>query len=92
MWTYIFAFSHIVVQIINYVRSLYTQTDAWQDLKDNYGKGGYERIVALKTRYPHLKVSLAIGGWNEGSTNYSRMVMDAGRRQRFVKNAFGFVR
>lgn len=67
-------------------------TDEWQDLKDNYGLGGYERIVALKNRYPHLKVSLAIGGWNEGSANYSRMAMDAGRRKRFVANASEFVR
>lgn len=37
------------------------------------------------------QVSLAIGGWNEGSVNYSKMVADAERRKRFVKSATDFV-
>lgn len=40
-------------------------SDPWQDLKDNYGKGGYEHLTSLKKNHPHLKVTLAIGGWNE---------------------------
>lgn len=70
------------------VRSL----DPWQDLKDDYGKGGYARITELKKTHPHLKVSLAIGGWNEGSRNYSSLVADRERRERFVKSATDFVR
>ncbi|CAG9764757.1 unnamed protein product [Ceutorhynchus assimilis] len=66
--------------------------DPWQDLTENYGKGGYQRITTLKLRYPHLKVSLAIGGWNEGSTNYSKLVSDASRRTKFVTNAVEFIR
>lgn len=66
--------------------------DPWQDLKDDYGKGGYERITNLKKTNPHLKVTLAIGGWNEGSKNYSMMAADPARRQRFVKQASEFVR
>lgn len=31
-------------------------TDPWQDLKDDYGKGGYERITNLRQQFPHLKV------------------------------------
>lgn len=70
------------------IRSL----DPWQDLSENYGKGGYNRITKLKDRYPHLKVSLAIGGWNEGSSNYSMLTADADRRGRFVANAVDFIR
>ncbi|XP_055315783.1 probable chitinase 2 isoform X3 [Sitodiplosis mosellana] len=65
--------------------------DPWQDLKDNYGKGGYERLTQLRQTFPHLKVSLAVGGWNEGSDNYSRLVANAERRKRFVKSATDFV-
>lgn len=65
--------------------------DPWQDLNENYGKGGYNRITQLKKRYPHLKVTLAIGGWNEGSLNYSLLVKDSVKRKRFVVNALDFI-
>lgn len=65
--------------------------DPWQDLKDDWGKGGFERITKMRETYPHLKVSLAIGGWNEGSKNYSNLVAEPARRQRFVKSATDFV-
>lgn len=61
-------------------------------MKDDYGKGGFERLTNLKKTNPHLKVSLAIGGWNEGSANYSIMAADPGRRSRFVRHATEFVR
>ncbi|GLV36208.1 Chitinase 2 [Carabus blaptoides fortunei] len=70
------------------IRSL----DPFQDLTEDYGKGGFNRVTSLRTRYPHLKVTVAIGGWNEGSTNYSQLVADPARRGRFVANAVEFVR
>ncbi|KAJ8972352.1 hypothetical protein NQ317_008762 [Molorchus minor] len=70
------------------IRSL----DPWQDLTEDYGKGGYQRITSLRDRYPHLRVSLAIGGWNEGSTNYSRLAADPNKRSRFVASAVDFIR
>uniref|UniRef100_A0AAG5D1H3 GH18 domain-containing protein n=1 Tax=Anopheles atroparvus TaxID=41427 RepID=A0AAG5D1H3_ANOAO len=72
----------------NAIKSL----DAWQDLKDNYGKGGYERLVSMRASNPHLKVLLAIGGWNEGSEKYSNLAADPERRQAFVKNALEFIK
>lgn len=67
-------------------------SDPWQDLTDDYGKGGFQRITKLKNSFPHVKVTVAIGGWNEGSTNYSRLVSDEKRRRKFVKNAAIFVK
>ncbi|XP_061399647.1 probable chitinase 2 [Musca vetustissima] len=66
--------------------------DPWQDLKEDYGKGGYERLTGMKRTHPHLKVTLAIGGWNEGSKNYSRMVADPVARGKFVKQVTSFIR
>ncbi|KAJ8925941.1 hypothetical protein NQ315_009793 [Exocentrus adspersus] len=66
--------------------------DPWQDLTDDHGKGGYQRVTMLKERYPHLKITLAIGGWNEGSTNYSQMAADPTRRSRFVANSIDFIK
>uniref|UniRef100_A0A1B0DAE5 Uncharacterized protein n=1 Tax=Phlebotomus papatasi TaxID=29031 RepID=A0A1B0DAE5_PHLPP len=68
------------------------RTDPWQDLKDNYGKGGFERLTGMKKANPHLKVTLAIGGWNEGSVKYSQMSADPSRRAKFVKNAVAFIK
>lgn len=66
--------------------------DPWQDLKEDYGKGGYEHLTGFKITHPHLKVSLAIGGWNEGSKNYSLLVADPEQRRRFVKQVTTFIR
>ncbi|PNF22561.1 putative chitinase 2 [Cryptotermes secundus] len=72
----------------NTIRSL----DEYHDLEDNYGKGTYKKMTALKNRYPHLKVSLAIGGWNEGSANYSIMASNPTSRQTFINSASDFIR
>lgn len=74
------------------INQFFPFSDPWQDLKEDYGKAGFDRITNLKKIYPHLKVSLAIGGWNEGSANYSMLTADPDRRKRFVKNASEFVR
>lgn len=65
--------------------------DPKQDLTDNNGKGGYYRMTKLRQKNPKLKVTLAIGGWDEGSEKYSKMAADVGRRQKFVKSATEFV-
>ncbi|XP_041985359.1 probable chitinase 2 [Aricia agestis] len=71
----------------NNIKSL----DPWQDLEKDYGKAGYKNMVELKERYPHLKVTVAIGGWNEGSTKYSKMAADAESRAKFVQSALMFL-
>ena len=48
--------------------------DAWQDLPNDFGKDGFGRFNALRKQNPKLKTLVAIGGWNEGSTKYSRFV------------------
>ena len=37
-----------------------------------------------------LQVTIAIGGWNEGSKKYSEMVADPARRKRFVESVVAF--
>ncbi|KAJ2938294.1 hypothetical protein O0L34_g13207 [Tuta absoluta] len=65
--------------------------DAWQDLEKDYGKAGFKRIVNLKHRYPHLKVTIAIGGWNEGSYKYSKMAETPETRAKFIKSVLLFL-
>lgn len=64
--------------------------DPWMDLEDGYGLQGYRKATDLKYAYPHLKVTIAIGGWNEGSKKYSEMVADPARRKRFVESVVAF--
>lgn len=58
--------------------------DAWMDLEDDYGLAGFKKATDLKRSHPHLKVTLAIGGWNEGSERYSQMAADPQKRKSFV--------
>ncbi|XP_046398637.1 probable chitinase 2 [Ischnura elegans] len=71
----------------NGLRSL----DPFRDLEENYGKGTYRRMTGLRRHYPHLKVTLAVGGWNEGSQNYSAMAATANTRALFVASALDFI-
>ncbi|KAG8229432.1 hypothetical protein J437_LFUL000954 [Ladona fulva] len=61
--------------------------DAWNDLSSGGGKGFYDRFVRLKSKNPNLKVLLAVGGWNEGSSKYSMMASNPAGRSRFITSA-----
>jgi len=65
--------------------------DKWMDLEDDYGLAGFKKATGLKYNHPHLKVTLAIGGWNEGSKKYSDMAKDPKRRKLFVQSAVEFL-
>jgi len=65
--------------------------DPWMDLEDNYGLAGFKKATDLKFTHPHLKVTLAIGGWNEGSKKYSTMAKDPVKRKRFADSAVKFI-
>ena len=71
----------------NRIRSL----DPWNDLRDNYGKGAFERFTGLKRQNPKLKTLIAIGGWNEGSIKYSNMAQSESARKVFVDSVVDFI-
>jgi len=62
--------------------------DPWLDLGEggHTGKRGFKNTTDLKRRNRKLKVTLAIGGWNEGSVKYSKMAKDPQKRATFVKS------
>lgn len=65
--------------------------DAWLDLESDYGLAGFKKATDLRIKHPHLKVMIAIGGWNEGSTKYSHMAKDKVKRGKFVKSVVKFL-
>lgn len=61
-------------------------------LIDILSTGGYAKFNGLKTYNKNLKTLLAIGGWNEGSARFSKLVDDEDKRKQFVKNVIKFLR
>ncbi|XP_062555250.1 probable chitinase 2 isoform X2 [Armigeres subalbatus] len=72
----------------NAIKSL----DRWKDLKDNNGLGGFEKLVGMRNSNPNLKVMISIGGWSEGSVEYSKLAANSQRRQLFAENALRFLK
>ncbi|KYN43441.1 putative chitinase 2 [Trachymyrmex septentrionalis] len=65
--------------------------DAWNDLADNYGLGGFKKFGDLRKKSPSTKMMVAIGGWNEGSSTFSTVAGSSTLRQKFAKNAAEFL-
>jgi len=85
--------THLVYSFagLDLVNSAIKSLDTWMDLEENYGLGGFTKATNLKVKYPHLKVNLAIGGWNEGSKKYSNLAADPKKRKTFVNSATSFI-
>ncbi|XP_011142446.1 probable chitinase 2 [Harpegnathos saltator] len=65
-------------------------TDPWTDTEKD-GVGNYRKMTALRQKYPKLKVTLAIGGWNEGSIGYSLLASSPERRKLFIASTINFL-
>lgn len=52
----------------------------------------YKKMTSLKKSHPGLKITLAIGGWNEGSANYSILAADPAKRETFTRSVMNYVR
>ncbi|XP_063538166.1 acidic mammalian chitinase-like [Cydia strobilella] len=48
-------------------------------------------LIALKQIDPDLKILISVGGWTEGSTNFSAVVNDDALRANFVKNLYEYI-
>ena len=65
--------------------------DPWADLADGGGLDGFGKVVGLKSQNPALKVLIAVGGWNAGSTIFSQMASTSANRQSFINSAVDLV-
>lgn len=61
--------------------------DEWLDI----GLNNIRNTVALKNNYPHLKVLVSIGGFNEGSYRFSQIAKSASTREAFATNVLNLL-
>lgn len=61
------------------------------DQKYDLENKGFEKFVALKKKFPHLKTLVSMGGWDEGGKQYSEMVSDPSKRAKFVTQVIDFL-
>ncbi|EFN82567.1 probable chitinase 2 isoform X2 [Harpegnathos saltator] len=65
--------------------------DPWADTEKDV-IGNYRKMTALRQQYPGIKISLGIGGWNEGSKNYSQLASSPERRRTFIASTIEFLK
>ncbi|CAG7822149.1 unnamed protein product [Allacma fusca] len=68
----------------------------WQykflDDNDNWTRSRLRQFLTLKTKFPGIKLHIAIGGASEGSEKYSLMAEVAFHRQTFVESIVEFLK
>ncbi|KAF7418048.1 hypothetical protein HZH68_000701 [Vespula germanica] len=64
--------------------------DRWSDIEEDE-IGNYRKMTNLRKQYSGLKVSIGIGGWNEGSKNYSILASDKEKRESFINSVVTFI-
>ncbi|XP_050358881.1 probable chitinase 2 [Nymphalis io] len=63
----------------------------WLDIERDSGNAGYKKLTGIKKRYPHIKVTLSLGGWNEGSVKFSKMAGNRWERLRFIRSVMQYL-
>ncbi|EFA06698.1 putative chitinase 2-like Protein [Tribolium castaneum] len=69
--------------------------DGTINILDDWEITGLEEIkhlVSLKQQNPDLKLLLSMGGWNEGSTTYSEVAKNPGKRATLVTSVLSFLK
>jgi len=73
----------------------------WNDEDQDWAKGMYSRVMALKSQNPSLKVLLSLGGWNFNDCNgagastcsiFSDMVSTKANRGKFISSSISYLR
>ncbi|KAI9565681.1 hypothetical protein GHT06_009473 [Daphnia sinensis] len=66
--------------------------DSFLDTEEGGGRGQYKKVMNFKKKQPRLKVTIAIGGWNEGSGKYSDMAETPENRRLFINSVLAFIK
>ncbi|XP_033108717.1 chitotriosidase-1-like [Anneissia japonica] len=64
----------------------------WNDESTDWSVGMYEKTTNWKDVNTDLKVTIAIGGWNMGSADFTAMVATKSNRAHFISTSITFLR
>ncbi|XP_071951851.1 LOW QUALITY PROTEIN: chitotriosidase-1-like [Antedon mediterranea] len=64
----------------------------WNDESTDWSDGMYEQVINWKNTKNNLKVTLAVGGWNMGSADFTVMVATEASRAKFISHSITFLR
>ncbi|XP_068222684.1 probable chitinase 10 isoform X2 [Palaemon carinicauda] len=81
--------THIVYgfAVLDYSNLVIKTHDSWADIDNKF----YEKVTALRSR--GIKVTLAIGGWNDSlGDKYSRLVNNPSARRKFINHVIEFIK
>ena len=70
----------------------YTTTESLLKMYVIVCNSRYERTTDLKKKWPHLKILLAVGGWNFGTTKMTAMLQSSASRKEFIDTSITFLR
>lgn len=69
------------IKVIKYLYRFKFQLDVDQ--------GGFKNFTSLRSSHPTVKLMVAVGGWAEGGSKYSKMVAQKSSRMAFVHSVVG---
>ncbi|XP_076302977.1 putative chitinase 2 [Lasioglossum baleicum] len=84
--------THIVYSFAGLNSTSWTIRSLDPDLDIHDGNGNYKKVTNLRQKNSELNVLLAIGGWNEGSKNYSELASSPERRNIFINSVVDFLK
>lgn len=84
--------THYIYTFVGLEKNKIKILDPWQALPDNGGQNGFAEFNNLRKKNPGVKTLVAIGGWGEGSKNYSQMASSPNSREIFVNSTVAFVK
>lgn len=66
--------------------------DDYNDVGDEWHIGQFTQLQKLREISPSTKLMIAVGGWNHGPGPFQAVVVDAGKRQKWVESTVAFLR